>query len=68
MARVAPGKLLIGREAGQGWPCTELPDLWCATEEDAKRRAKQLVDGQDVELWYRDHKIATFRPNDRTGK
>jgi hypothetical protein len=35
-------------------------DLWCATEDEAKDRAKQLVDGHDVELWHRDHKIATF--------
>jgi len=36
-------------------------DLWCATEGEAKERAKQLVDGHDVELWHRDHRIATFR-------
>ena len=36
-------------------------DLWCATEGEAKERAEQLVDGHDVELWHRDHRIETFR-------
>jgi hypothetical protein len=40
---------------------TSRVDLWCTDEADAKERAKQLVDGHDVELWHRDHKIATFR-------
>lgn len=39
-------------------------DLWCSDDEDAKERAKQLVDGHDVELWHRDHKIATFKRNE----
>lgn len=38
-------------------------DLHCATEDEAKERAKQLVDGYDVELWHRDKKIATFKRN-----
>ena len=36
-------------------------DLYCATEADAIERAKQLVDGHDIELWHRDKKIATFK-------
>ena len=36
-------------------------DLWCATEGEAKERARQLVDGHDVELWRREQRIATFR-------
>ena len=39
-------------------------DFWCATEEEAIERAHQLVDGSDVELWYRARKIATFRRNE----
>ena len=35
-------------------------DLAFEKEEDAIERAKQLVDGHDVELWQLDRKIATF--------
>jgi hypothetical protein len=31
------------------------------TEDEAKKRAKQLMDGHDVELWYLDKRIETFR-------
>ena len=34
--------------------------LECSDDADAKERAKQLVDGHDVELWQRDRKIARF--------
>jgi hypothetical protein len=34
--------------------------LECADDTAAKKRAKKLVDGHDVELWQRDRKIATF--------
>jgi len=33
-------------------------DLWCTDEVDAKERAKK--DDHDVELWYRDQRIAIF--------
>jgi hypothetical protein len=42
-------------------------DLWCRTEDDAKERAKQLVNGYDVELWQRDHRIAVFRHGHEPG-
>ena len=32
----------------------------CVDDEAAKGRAKQLVDGHDVELWQLERKIATF--------
>jgi len=35
-------------------------DLVCADEREAKERAKQLVDGHDVELWQGTVRIATF--------
>jgi hypothetical protein len=35
-------------------------DLVCADDEAAKERAKQLVDGHDIELWQLGRKIATF--------
>jgi hypothetical protein len=38
-------------------------DLALENEEAAKERAKQLVDGHDVELWQLDRKIATFTRN-----
>jgi hypothetical protein len=36
-------------------------DLVCEDDEAAKVRARQLVDGHDVELWQLDHRIATFK-------
>jgi hypothetical protein len=36
-------------------------DLVCENDEDAKERAKQLVDGHDIELWQLDRRIATFQ-------
>ena len=36
-------------------------DIFCDDDEAAKDRAKQLVDGHDVELWQLDRKIGTFR-------
>jgi hypothetical protein len=38
-------------------------DLAFESEETAKERAKQLVDGHDVELWQLDRKIVTFTRN-----
>jgi hypothetical protein len=40
-------------------------DLVLDSEVAAKERAKQLVDGHDVELWQRDRKIATFTRNEK---
>jgi hypothetical protein len=37
-------------------------DLMCADEGEAKHRAKQLVNGQPIELWHLDRKIARFDP------
>jgi hypothetical protein len=34
--------------------------LECADDIEAAEKAKQLVDGHDVELWQRDRKIARF--------
>jgi hypothetical protein len=36
-------------------------ELHCADDDAAKERAKQLVDGHDVELWQLDRKIAEFK-------
>jgi hypothetical protein len=35
-------------------------NLAIESEDHARERAKQLVDGHDVELWQLDRKIATF--------
>jgi hypothetical protein len=35
-------------------------DLICESEDEAKERAKQLVDGHAVELWERARKVARF--------
>jgi hypothetical protein len=36
-------------------------DLFCEDDESAKERAKQLVNGHDVELWQLGRKVGTFR-------
>jgi hypothetical protein len=38
-------------------------DLLCKNESAAREQALQLVDGQDVELWQADRRIATFKRN-----
>ena len=37
-------------------------DLMCESEDEAKERAEQLVDGHAIELWYEACKIARFEP------
>lgn len=37
-------------------------DIACSDEEEAKRRAKQLVDGHAVELWQEARRIDRFEP------
>ena len=36
-------------------------DLTCADEDEAKERAVRLVDGQNVELWQGDRRIAEIK-------
>jgi hypothetical protein len=36
--------------------------ILAANDEEAKERAKQLVDGRPVELWQEGRKIAIFEP------
>jgi len=38
-------------------------DLFCSNDDDAKERAKKLVDGHAVELWDGARKIASFEPD-----
>jgi hypothetical protein len=38
--------------------------LYCANDDAAKERAKQLVDGHDVELWQGDRRITAFEHKD----
>jgi hypothetical protein len=35
-------------------------EIVCADDEEAKRCAKRLVDGHDVELWQEARRVATF--------
>jgi hypothetical protein len=37
-------------------------DLFCDNDDEAKERAKQLVDGYAVELWDEGRQIAVFEP------
>lgn len=36
--------------------------IFCDDDEEAKRRAKRLVDGHAVELWQQARKVARFEP------
>jgi hypothetical protein len=36
-------------------------ELFCENDDAAKEDARKLVDGDDVELWQLDRKIATFQ-------
>jgi hypothetical protein len=36
-------------------------DLFCVDDEAAKKQARQLIDGHDVELWQFDRRIAEFK-------
>jgi hypothetical protein len=36
--------------------------FFAVTDEEAKERAKRLVDGHAVELWQEGRKVATFDP------
>ena len=38
--------------------------LECADDAEAKDKARQLMDGYDLELWQRDRKIAMFHQAD----
>ena len=40
--------------------------ILASNDEEAKERAKHLVDGHSVELWQEDRKIATFDPEQGT--
>jgi hypothetical protein len=35
-------------------------DINCTDDDDAKKRAEQMVDGHDVELWEHARRIARF--------
>jgi hypothetical protein len=41
---------------------TKRVTILAANDEEAKERAKQLVDGRVVELWQEGRRIATFTP------
>ena len=40
-------------------------DLFCTNDDEAKERAKQLVDGHAVELWDEARKVARFEPAEK---
>jgi hypothetical protein len=40
-------------------------DLLCADDDAAKERARQLVNGHDLELWQLDRMIAKFRASNK---
>lgn len=36
-------------------------EFLCRNDEEAEEKAKQLMDGRDIELWQRRRKIAEFK-------
>jgi hypothetical protein len=36
-------------------------EFWCLDDDEAKEKARQLLDGQDIELWHQARKIAEFK-------
>lgn len=40
---------------------TAVHELDCADDEEAKQKAAQLLDGHDLEVWYRGRKIALLK-------
>jgi hypothetical protein len=40
-------------------------DLNCTDDDDARKRAEQMVDGHNVELWEHARKIARFDANEK---
>jgi hypothetical protein len=43
-------------------------ELECADDEDAMRRAAQLLDGQDIEVWHRERKVALLTGKRQSAK
>jgi hypothetical protein len=39
-------------------------EVLCDNDDEAKRRAEQLVDGHAIELWQEARRIATFQPKE----
>ena len=37
-------------------------ELFCESDDEAKERARQLVDGHAIELWDEGRRIETFEP------
>jgi hypothetical protein len=35
-------------------------DLICPDDDGARKRARKMVDGHDVELWHRDRRVEKF--------
>jgi hypothetical protein len=47
---------------GQDGRIQDRIELFCNSDEEAKERAKQLVDGYAVELWDEGRRVAVFEP------
>ena len=48
---------------GEDGHITNRVEVICDDDEEAKRCARQMVDGHAVELWQGARKVATFEPN-----
>jgi len=48
---------------GEGGHITNRVEVICDDDEEAKRCARQMVDGHAIELWQGPRKTAIFEPN-----
>jgi hypothetical protein len=48
-------------EDGQVWAAV---DLSCTDDDEAKRKAENLLNGRDIELWEHDRRVAVLRCSD----
>ena len=56
--------LTLGRASGPNREIVSKKDIECASEEDAIKQAKQLLDGHDIELWQGGRFIEFFKSKD----
>jgi hypothetical protein len=40
-------------------------ELDCASDEEAKQKAAQLLDGHDLEVWHRERRVARLKHHTR---
>ena len=56
--------LTLARASGPNREIVAKEDIECASEKDAIKQAKQLLDGHDIELWQGGQFIEFFKSKD----